>query len=182
MRFHYRHIAYFLLLFSVSSIVAQEVFICVWRNPERTMTRLFPDAKEYRTVNRKIKPDQREVIEKRLGALLLPGQQDNFQHFEMLGGKGELIGYVIASTQKGQYGAIEFVMGLDKEKKISGIYIQRARERDQEFKKKEFLDSFTGKSLEAIGNNLQSYEKISAAAVTVAQGIRKELITLEETN
>lgn len=41
--------------------------VCVWRDPERTMARLFPQARDYRTVTYKLTPAQVEQIGKRAG-------------------------------------------------------------------------------------------------------------------
>lgn len=173
-----------LLIFSTEMFdlaFAQGMYMCVWRNPERTMTRLFPRAKDYKTINKKISRENLKLIESRVGELL-PGQKDVFQYFEMLGSNGKLLGYTIASTQKGEYGAIEFVFGLSVNKKIIGIYIQRARERDREFRKKVFLRQFVGKDVRdvdllRIGSNIRA--KKTAGTVAVSTGIMKELVTME---
>ena len=178
---------FIMLLTAVCSILAAEVFsqesyVCVWRNPEVTMRRIFRQAKDYRTVTLKISPEQLKAIEKQLGQELLPGQRDIFQYYEMVDSSSAVIGYIIAASQKGTYGAIEFVFGLDTDLKINGIYIQRARERDREFKKKEFLNSFLGKGTEdiieiKIGEDIKVKE--TAGTLSVLNGIRKELIAYD---
>ena len=101
------------------------------------MTRLFPDAKDYKTKTEKISAEKLSVIEKRIGTKVLSGQRKQFQYFEMLNKDGSVIGYTLAITQKGQYGAIEFVFGLDKDYSLINLYIQRSRERNNEFKKQQ---------------------------------------------
>jgi len=181
----FRSIGLLLGLFSLisTSVSAQELFICVWRNPERTMARIFPEARDYKTVTREISPQKREIIEERLGSQLLPGQQETFQYYELLDMKGSLLGYIIASAQRGEFGVIEFVFGLDRDIKINGIYIQRARERDREFRKREFLKQFIGKGVQdvdkmQIGKDIKAEKTTGTTAVIL--GIRKELITLDE--
>jgi hypothetical protein len=166
-----------------TSLYAQELFICVWRNPERTMTRIFPDARDYRTVTRGISPEERKIIEEKLGSELLPGQRDTFQYYELLDGNGKLLGYVIAPAQRGEFGVIEFVFGLTRERKINAIYIQRARERDREFRREEFLEQFIGKSIEDVGkmelsNDITAKKTVATSAVVL--GVRKELITFDK--
>ena len=181
----FRSIGFLLGLFSLisTSVYAQEIYICVWRNPERTMRRIFPEAMDYKTVTKDISPEERKIIEERLGSELLPGQRETFQYYELLGGNGELLGYIIAASQKGEFGVIEFVFGLDIKRKINGIYIQRARERDREFKKKEFLQAFIGKGVEDVdkmelSNDITAKKTTGTAAVI--SGIKKELIALDE--
>jgi len=85
----YRRITFFLAVISLLAglipAIAQDVYLCVWRNPERTMTKLFPGAEGYLTVDIAISDEQREEIESRLGFELLPGQQDRFLYFTMTG-------------------------------------------------------------------------------------------------
>jgi hypothetical protein len=154
--------------------------LCVWRNPERTMTKLFPDAEGYLTVDIGISDEQREEIESRLGFELLPGQQDRFLYFTMTGADGAEIGTVIAASQKGQYGAIEFIVGLDNELVIRDLYIQRARERDRRFKDREFLDLFVGRTLsEAEELHLLYTGAETPGTTAVIRGLQKELIAYD---
>lgn len=173
-----------LLFFSaagIGNLPAQEVYQCVWRNPERTMTRLFPGAKDYKTLTKRISESQLRAIEEKAGALL-PGQKQAFQYFEMLSSGGTVIGYTLAATQKGEYGAIEFVFGLNAHRIITGIYIQRARERDGEFKKADFLNQFIGKSIadiERMKTRAGITGKKTAGTSAVIAGIVKELVALD---
>ena len=161
--------------------LAQEVYVCVWRNPERTMTRLFPEAKDYRTVTVRLTPDALARIEKRAGAVLLPGQREQYQYFEMLAGDGKVIGHTQAMTQKGEFGAIEFVFGMDLQGRINGLYIQRQRERDKGFREEAFLAKFHGISVadaDALGDPAGDAGSIGTRAVTL--GVRKALIEFDE--
>ena len=154
--------------------------MCVWRNPERTMTRIFPDARDYKSVTARISAEQRAVIEKTLGYELLPGQQDQFQYYHMLDAGGSAIGTIIPSTQKGEFGAVEFVFGLGPDTTIKGLYIQRARERDQAFKDRAFLEQFIGRS----AADRQAIQQVDGGGTTpgkqaVIRGLVKELTTMD---
>ena len=147
------------------------------------MTRIFPEAKDYRTVTKKISPQELQIIEDRLKADLLPGQRETYQYYEMLDAKGNLLGHILAASQKGEFGAIEFVFGVALNSRIKGIYIQRARERDVEFKKAEFLEQFIGKGVEdaqtmEIGKGVVA--KTTVATSAIVSGVRKELIAFDE--
>ena len=184
MNFPFRSTGFLLGLFSLiltTLVSAQVVYICVWRNPERTMTRIFPQARDYKTVTKKISTQTLKIIEERLGSKLLPGQRETFQYYEMIDARGDLLGYIVAAAQRGEFGVIEFVFGLDRDRRINGIYIQRARERDSEFRRKEFLEQFIGKSVGdkiQIGKDIETEKTIGTLAVIL--GIRKELITFDE--
>lgn len=179
-RSRFKFIVCFLGLINAMPAAAEEVFLCVWRNPERTMTKIFPDARDYKTMSIPISKEERKTIEERLGFSLLPGQQDRFQYFEMTGDAGRTIGSIIAASQKGEYGAVEFVFGLDMDGRIKNIYVQRARERDQSFKDRSFLDLFVGRSI----GEWETFGTIYGGDPTpgtraVIQGLSKELICFE---
>jgi hypothetical protein len=169
-----------MLAVSLTPVFAQDVYLCVWRNPERTMTRIFPDARDYKTVTVRISPEARQRIEDQVGYELLPGQQDQFQYFEMIGETGQVIGTIIPSTQKGEYGAVEFVFGLNNDLTIADIYVQRARERDQNFKKRAFLDLFVGRSVAEKMTLDQLYTGApTPGAEAVMRGLTKALAAYE---
>lgn len=180
MKSYFSFIACFLIIFSVSPVSAQDIYLCVWRNPERTMTRIFPDARDYKTVNVRITPAQRKTIEEIVGYELLPGQQDQFQYFEMTDEKGQVIGTIIPSTQKGQFGAVEFVFGLDADLVVRDLYIQRARERDQSFKDRSFLDLFAGRSIrEKMGFDQLYTGEPTPGTTAVIKGLIKAMVAFE---
>ncbi len=160
--------------------LSQERFICVWRNPERTMTKLFPEARDYRTVTVDITSEQLTAIEARIEMPVLDGQREQFQYYEMLDSDGGVVGYTSAVTQKGEFGAIEFVFGLNTDHEVIGIYIQRARERNREFKEASFLETFVGVSVvasEDITDPLGENGNIGTAAIV--NGLRKELVAFD---
>ena len=161
--------------------LAQEVYVCVWRNPERTMTRLFPDARDYRTVTAPISPDALARIEARAGAALLPGQREQYQYFEMLDREGKVIGHTQAMTQKGEFGAIELVFGMDREHRVVNVYIQRQRERDQGFREEAFLARFAGLSpIQADAFTDPNGDRGTVGTRAVTLGVRKALIEFDE--
>ncbi len=144
------------------------------------MTRLFPEAKDYRTQSVDISAEALAKIEKRLGFAVLDGQRKQFQYFEMLDANGAIIGYTSAVTQKGEFGAIEFVFGLNKKYEIIGIYIQRARERNREFKEKSFLDFFLAKGVSTVDKITDPLaEKGNIGSKALVNGLRKELIAFD---
>lgn len=125
--------------------------VCVWRDPERTMQKIYPDARDYKTVTVKFNPDNVRAIEKQLGSTIEePSQGGEFTFYDIVGsvgGKPHKIGTIIALAGKGEYGAIEVVIGVDGSGKIVGTYIQRSRERaTKALESPTFLDQFKGKT------------------------------------
>jgi Na+-translocating ferredoxin:NAD+ oxidoreductase RnfG subunit len=156
--------------------------VCVWRNPERTMTKIFPEAGDYKTITKIITNEQKENIEKRLQDKLTPGESKDWIYYEITGAKTETLGYIIADAEKGEYGVIEMVMGITPDGKVKGIYIQRSMERDKEFKSKGFLEQFIGKTTSdtfKIGSDINvTNESIAVKAVIL--GVRKMFIFYDE--
>ncbi len=145
------------------------------------MTRLFPEAKDYKTKTAAISSEKLQAIEKKIGTEILPGQRKQFQYFEMVDKEGSVIGYTLAVTQKGQYGAIELVFGLDKKFSLIGLYIQRSRERNNEFKKPDFLEKFKGIDMVKVQSLKDPLgKKSNAGSLAVVNGIKKEMIALNE--
>lgn len=172
---HYRFTIFFLACINIMGLVAQDVYLCVWRNPERTMTKIFPEARDYRTHNVSIDKTQLKALEDTLGFEILPGQRESFQYFEMIGESDQRIGTIIAASQKGEYGAIEFVVGFDNNNVINGLYIQRSRERNRSFKDRKFLDLFLGKKIIPISDVAGAYEGESSHGTrAVIEGMLKE--------
>jgi hypothetical protein len=99
----------------------------------------------------------------------------------MTGEGGRRVGTIIAASQKGEFGAIEFVFGMDTNSVITGLYIQRSRERDARFKDRAFLDLFVGRHAgDAMKlDNLYKGPK-SRGTDAVINGLKKELVTYQE--
>lgn len=169
----------FLLLGWVSLAVAE---VCVWRNPERTMVKIFPAASDYKTVLKVINEDKKARIERRLGERLDPAESKEWQYYELTDGKGRTLGYITADAEKGDLGVIEMVMGLTPDGRIAGIYVQRARERDKEFRSDRFLSQFMGKTVEdpiLVGKDIKA-ETPSTLVKMVAFGVKKMLMFYDE--
>lgn len=144
------------------------------------MTKIFPNAKDYRTVMVDLDEVKRAAIEQAIGHELLPGQREQFQYFEMTGASGEVIGTIIAGSQKGEYGAVEFVFGMDPDQSIKDMYIQRSRERDQVFKQREFLDLFRGLNARGAQSALGLFKGEPTPGTTaVIKGLVKELVAFD---
>lgn len=165
-------------VFWVSTVYAD---VCVWRDPERTMSRLFPNANDYETIDRKISSEKLRLIENRLGRPLDPGERENWIYYRIRGNNAETLGYVLTDAEKGEYGAIEIVMGITSDGKVIGVYIQRARERDRGFKSKEFLNQFVEKTKEdpiCIGKDIKAESSLPLEQVTFA--VRKMIVMFDE--
>lgn len=173
-----------LIVLTVIFALVAESFadVCVWRDPEKTMSKLFPTAKDYKSIDRKISPEKRQAIEQRLGRPLDPGEREDWIYYQLTDAKGQTLGFVIADAEKGEYGVIEVVMGITTDGKVKAVYVQKARERNKEFKSPEFLAQFAGKTQKdaiQIDKDIHVKER-SIAATEVAFAVRKMLVFHDE--
>lgn len=143
--------------------------VCVWRDPERTMQKIFPSARDYKTVTVKMTPEKINAIEKAIGTKLDDSEKNEFSFYQvtgmLAGGKPGVLGTIIALAGKGEYGVIEVVIGVNEDGKIVGAYIQRSRERTtHDLESVNFLNQFKGKT-EASGFDVgKDIEPASASA------------------
>lgn len=136
------------LVLSVTTTLWADV--CVWRDPERTMQKVFPSARDYKTITVKMTADKIGAIEKDLGRKLDDSEKGEFNFYDIVGtsqGKPQKLGTVIALAGRGEYGTIEVVIGVDPQGRIIGAYIQRSRERvTRALESPQFLEQFKGKT------------------------------------
>lgn len=145
MRFNYLCLGFFLFVLLPQAALAD---VCVWRDPERTMTKLFPGAQDYLTVDRKMTPAIVTDIEAVLGKPLEETEKTEFSFYEIKAGKRSL-GWVMALAGTGVYGVIETVVGLNPDGTVRGVYLQRIREpQRKDLSADAFLDQFKGKTLQ----------------------------------
>lgn len=156
--------------------------VCVWRDPERTMTKLFPAATDYRTVTQRITPELARQVEERAGTTLDDSERAEFNFYEITGraaGATVRLGTVLALAGRGEYGAIEVVVGLDPDERIVGVYIQRMRERQgDKLRAEAFLGQFRGKTKDdplEVGRDIRPVAEAPAASRVVALAVKKML-------
>lgn len=170
--------------FAVSVLLAASAYadVCVWRDPERTMQRLFPNARDYKSVIVKLTPQHIAAIEKVLGSKLDPTESREYNFYDITGvtgGRPSRLGMVMALAGKGEYGAIEVVLGLDPGNRIVGVYVQRAREKGRKALESEaFLKQFAGKTFgdDIRGELRPASPDTVAASRTIATVVHKMLI------
>lgn len=168
----------------VAMLLASSAYadVCVWRDPERTMQHIFPDARDYKTVIVKLTPQHIAAIEKTLGAKLDPAETREFNFYDITGvvdKRAAKLGTVIALAGKGEYGAIEVVVGLDTANRIAGVYVQRAREKGRKALETDaFLKQFLGKKYDddILGQLRPASPDTIAASRTVAAVVQKMLV------
>lgn len=160
--------------------------LCVWRFPDRDLKEIF-DADAYETMLVAMSEAQQDTIEARLGTELDPDETE-FKFYSITR-KGEPVGVVSTHLSKGQYGAIEVVVGFipDSEKKmvvVKAVRIQRDREKArQALRSRKFLDQFIGKTAEdrlVVGDDIESAGPAAGkSSAAIALAVRKMLVVYE---
>ena len=126
------------------------------------------------------------AVERALGASLDASEKTEFSFYDITGGseKPRVIGTVLALAGKGQYGAIEIVIGLDADARIVGTYIQRSRERATKvLQSPEFLKQFEGKTKNdafEVGKDLKAPSADAEAASKVVAGVVKKMLVFND--
>lgn len=161
--------------------------VCVWRDPERTMQKIFPQARDYKTRTEKMTPERMAAIEKAIGVPLEVTERKEFDLYEITGqvdGKVQTIGTILALAGKGEYGTIEVVIGVNTDRKVAGVYIQRSRERvTRALQSPEFLQQFAGKTKEDgfnVGKDIKPASPDAAAASRVAAFVVKKMLVFHD--
>lgn len=161
--------------------------VCVWRDPEPTMQKIFPPARDYKTVTVKMTPERIAAIEEALGAKLDESEKSEFNFYDIIGvaeGKPQKLGTVMALAGKGEYGAIEVVIGVEDSGKIVGAYIQRSRERaTKAIQAAEFLNQFAGKTKDDgldVGKELKPAASDAEAASRIVAFVVKKMLVFHD--
>ncbi len=152
--------------------------VCVWRNPDKDIKKIFPKATGYKSIIRRYDKKEKEKIETFINKELDPDETE-FTFYLIFSNK-KRIGTVLTHTEKGQYGAIEVVIGLDSLNKVQKVLIQRDREvKSKELRSENFLNQFIGKSFQdalEINKTIKPIKEAEKASKAIAFSVKKMLI------
>lgn len=169
------------------SVAPLSADVCVWRDPERTMQKLFPQARDYKTRTLKMTLERMAAIEQAIGAKLEDTERKEFDLYEITGsvdGRPQKLGTVLALAGKGEYGTIEVVIGVDGAGKLVGVYIQRTRERvSKALQSPDFLNQFAGKTKNdgfGVGKDIKPAAADAEAASRVVAFVVKKMLVFHD--
>lgn len=160
--------------------------MCPWREPARDLRAFFAQSAGYRT-DAVILSDQLVALKNRLGRWPLPEENPLYVHRVFR--DNYLLGSVLARRVKGEFGAIEFVLAVNKNGTVRGVRLQRLREPQSVAKvlsSPRWLSSFTSLNhrsswqAEPFLRELPNETRHSAQAII--EGMRSSLILLEAAN
>jgi uncharacterized protein with FMN-binding domain len=158
--------------------------VCIWRFPDKDIQTLFPKATGYKTEVLTYSKPEMIKIESLLGAKL-DDDETQFNFYRIY--KDTIkIGLVLTHSVKGQYGAIEVVVGLfskydtiSKSHKmvIGNVLIQRDREvKSKDLRSGKFLSQFIGKTVKSKFDNIDLVSGAEKSSQAIIFSVRKLLI------
>jgi hypothetical protein len=176
----------FLLAIIYSLLTANLVIagVCVWRFPDKDIKTLFPKATGYKTEVLTYSKEEKVKIESILGAKL-DDDETKFNFYRIYKDTTK-IGLVLTHSVKGQYGAIEVVIGLQNKYDSTGEYIGASIknvliQRDREVKSKDlrsdkFLSQFINKTVKSKFDNIKLIAGAEKSSQAIVFSVKKLLI------
>jgi hypothetical protein len=159
--------------------------LCPWREPAADLAALFPGATNFRAEVR-ILSGRRTEMAKRLGRQ--PGADENALHVFRVPDSGTA-GVVLVRRVKGENGAIELVLGVDRDGAVRGLRLQRLREPEPIaafLRSPAWLDTFRGRRADAPrpdnGGDVAVPDAARVSANAIAEGVHGLLVLFEISN
>lgn len=123
-----------------------EAALCAFRNPDRDVYVLFPEATGYRSVIKILDNETREKTETFLGQDLDYDEYGEHTFYLILNGE-KIIGIIRPHAEHGMYGIVEMIWALTPDGEIIDFLIQRSREKGtRSLKSDEFHGQFRGET------------------------------------
>ena len=156
----------------------ENVPICPWREPERDLVALFPQATGY-TIETRILSALMTPIQKRIGRPMTI--DENPLRIHRVNNGTQTSGAILVKRVKGDYGGVELVIGITPQRQVAGVRIQSQREPDAIVQAVTgWLPTFSGKTADSAlqpGQDLPDVaSEARATAQAIAEGIRSALI------
>ena len=158
--------------------------VCIWRFPDKDIKTLFPKATGYKTEVLTYSKEEKVKIESMLGAKL-DDDETKFNFYRTYKDTTK-IGPVLTHSVKGQYGAIEVVIGLQNKfdsvgkfigAAITNVLIQRDREvKSKDLRSDKFLGQFIGKTVKSKLDNIKPVAGAEKSSQAIGFSVKKLLI------
>lgn len=96
----------------------------------------------------------------------------------------EIIGWTVVVDEMGKIKPITFLVGIDKQGKVLGIYVLEYRDMfGEQIRRKSFLKQFKGKSMKdaiSIGRDIDAVTSATISSQAATSAVRKSLSLIEE--
>lgn len=156
--------------------------ICPWRDPDRDLRLLFPEA-TMRVADTRVVSGVMSDLQRKLGRPLEP-DENPLRIFRARTAESQL-GSVVVRRVKGEHGGIEIVTAVDRHGRVAGVLIQSHREPARiasTITNASWLGSFRGKTADAQVRTGEDLPQVAVEAQTsaraIAEGVRAQLLVL----
>jgi Na+-translocating ferredoxin:NAD+ oxidoreductase RnfG subunit len=161
---------------------AKPAQMCPWRNPDRDRRILFPQATRHQA-RTAILTHLFAQLKEQLGRW--PTADDNPLYVYDVFDGSKPVGSIAARRVKGQYGALEIVVGVDTQGAVRGVLIQRSRETaeiEAALLKSGWLNTLRGKTAQSdwsLKRQLANVPPVARpSAQAVVEGVRSLLVLI----
>lgn len=139
-------------------------FAEVYIGAEEAIRNIFPDFQEYN-------------IEKHIF------ESQEFEVYSILRNR-EVIGWAVVTDEMGKNKPITFLVGIDKHRRVSAVYILEFRDLfGSEIKRKSFLRQFQGKSFKdaiSVGRDIDAVTGATISSQAATFAVKKSLAIIEK--
>lgn len=168
---------------TIDSLFIKDAYAVVLCSVEEALNSILPNAEEIRRETRILTEAQKMAIEERAKVTFDPRLDKEFSFFI---GKvnGQVVGYVIKDTVKGNWGPIHYLLSLSPEGKIMDtVVLEYSEKRGRPIAKRRFLRQFKGKTINDRIRLKKDIRGITGASISsrgMTDGIRKSVHVFNE--
>ncbi len=157
-----------LWVFSPLFLESSKAAIYAFRNLDRYVYVLFPEATGYRSVIKMLDKKIQEKVEEYLGQKIDFDEVGEHTFYLILKDK-DVIGMIRPHAERGKYGIVELIWAFTPDGKIKDYKVQRSRERSTDkIKREEFRRQFRDKTLKVAFTETNS-KKINSTLFKVPE-------------
>jgi len=165
--------------FEPASRLIEPAPLCPWRDPQGDLERFFSGADRWQTETR-VLSGKRLDLEKQFGRP--PAADENAVQLHRVFRGPEFAGTILTRRAKGEHGAIEIVLGVNPDKTIRGVHLQRLREPPEIAESLIHSGAFEGRTLGSGWDADRDFPPVKAQArisfAAVAEAVRCLLVLL----
>jgi hypothetical protein len=169
-------------VFEPPSRIVEPAPLCPWRQPESDLPIFFPEATRF-SRETKVLSGQRLQLQERLGRPATA--EENALAVYRVFDNDTALGSVLTRRAKGENGAIEMVLAIDRDQTIRHLRLQRIREPDsiaQALQDPRWLGTFAGmneRSTWPLTNSIPGLpQEAQASGYAVVEGVRSLLVLM----
>jgi len=148
-----------ILVFALVNFASAEIYITA----DEAIKYIFPSSQEYRTETRTFDSQEFKV--------------------STVISEGKTLGWAVVSEEMGKNNPITFLVGIDSQKKVAGVYVLEFRDMfGFEIKRRSFLRQFQGKTSKnalKVGRDIDAVTGATISSKAAAAAVKKSIEVIE---